>query len=165
MKDGETYMRLEVEGEHANIKFSACHFIAGHEKCGRLHGHSYIISLKLFGEVGDDGMIMDFVLVKKALRAIAEELDHRVLIPSNSPMIEVLIGEEIIVNVGTKRYIFPAEDVVLLDTVASSAEELSRVLLSRLLQMVRFPPNVERVELGIHEEVGQSAWTTYDLRR
>jgi 6-pyruvoyltetrahydropterin/6-carboxytetrahydropterin synthase len=157
-------MRLEVEGEHANIKFSACHFIAGHEKCGRLHGHSYVISLKLYGEVGDDGMIMDFVLVKKGLRAIAEELDHRVLIPSNSPGIAVSVGEEIIVNVGPKRYVFPAEDVVLLDTVASSAEELSRVLLSRLLQLVRFPPNVERIELGIHEEVGQSAWTSYDLR-
>ena len=38
-------MRLEIDGEHAGVKFSACHFIAGHEKCGRLHGHSYVVSM------------------------------------------------------------------------------------------------------------------------
>jgi 6-pyruvoyltetrahydropterin/6-carboxytetrahydropterin synthase len=156
-------MRLEVDGEHANIKFSACHFIAGHEKCGRLHGHTYIVSLKLFGDIGDNGMIMDFVLVKKALRAMAEELDHRVLIPSNSNKVKVTVADEVLVVAGCKRYMFPIEDVVLLDTMESSAEEMSRALLKRLLQMVSFPPNVKRVELGIHEELGQSAWSIEEL--
>jgi 6-pyruvoyltetrahydropterin/6-carboxytetrahydropterin synthase len=156
-------MRLEVDGEHANIKFSACHFIAGHEKCGRLHGHTYIVSLKLFGETDDNGMLMDFVLVKRALRAMAEELDHRVLIPSNSTKVKVTIADEILVTAGNKRYMFPIEDVVLLDTKESSAEEMSQALLKRLLQTVTFPPNVKRVELGIHEELGQSAWAAEEL--
>jgi len=156
-------MRLEVDGEHANIKFSACHFIAGHEKCGRLHGHTYIVSLKLYGDIGENGMIMDFVLVKKALRAMAEELDHRVLIPSNSTKVNVTVADEVLVSAGKKRYMFPLEDVVLLDTKESSAEEMSQALLKRLLQTVEFPQNVHRVELGIHEELGQSAWATQDL--
>ncbi|MCE5295739.1 MAG: 6-carboxytetrahydropterin synthase [Euryarchaeota archaeon] len=156
-------MRLEVDGEHANIKFSACHFIAGHEKCGRLHGHTYVVSLKLFGDIGENGMIMDFVIVKRALRAMAEELDHRVLIPSNSGKLKIEVADDILVTAGCKRYMFPIEDVVLLDTQESSAEELSRALLKRLLQSVQFPPNVERVELGIHEELGQSAWSTEEL--
>jgi 6-pyruvoyltetrahydropterin/6-carboxytetrahydropterin synthase len=157
-------MRLEVQGEHANIKFSACHFIAGHEKCGRLHGHSYVLSVKLFGDIGENGMIMDFVTVKKALRNIADELDHRVLIPSNSKRITISVGEEVEITAGPKRYIFPLEDVVLLDTSESSAEEMSRALLLRLLQMVQFPSNVRKVELGVHEELGQSAWAEAEMR-
>ena len=35
-------------------------------KCGRLHGHSYILHLVLYGEKADDGMVMDFVDLKKA---------------------------------------------------------------------------------------------------
>jgi len=158
-------MRLEVDGEHANIKFSACHFIAGHEKCGRLHGHTYVISVKLHGETGDHGMIMDFVTLKKALRRLAEDLDHRVLIPSNSKRINISVGDEVFVKVGHKRYVFPLEDVVLLDTEESSAEEMARALLSQLVQAVKFPENVEMVELGIHEELGQSAWACHKLNR
>lgn len=156
-------MRLEVDGEHANIKFSACHFIAGHEKCGRLHGHTYVVSLKLFGDIGENGMIMDFVLVKRALRKMADELDHRVLIPSNSKKVKVTVDDEVLVTVENKRYVFPAEDVVLLDTSESSAEELARALLERLMQTVPFPKNVERIELGVHEELGQSAWAIQEL--
>ncbi|QLH75445.1 MAG: 6-pyruvoyl tetrahydropterin synthase family protein [Methanomassiliicoccales archaeon] len=156
-------LRLEVDGEHANIKFSACHFIAGHDKCGRLHGHSYIISLKLYGETTEGGMIMDFVAVKKALRDIADELDHRVLIPSNSNKITVSVSDEVVVLSGCKKYIFPVDDVVLLDTKESSAEELASCLLGRFIQMVKLPPNIIRVELGIHEELGQSAWAGMDL--
>jgi 6-pyruvoyltetrahydropterin/6-carboxytetrahydropterin synthase len=157
-------MRLEIDGEHAGVKFSACHFIAGHEKCGRLHGHSYVVSIKLHGSIGDHGMIMDFIPLKKALRGIADDLDHRVLIPANSKRITVSVGEEIFVKAGPKRYVFPAEDVVLLDTEESSAEELSRLFLLRLLDQVDFPPNVSRLEVGIDEELGQSAWATHDFR-
>ena len=157
-------MRLEIDGEHAGVKFSACHFIAGHEKCGRLHGHSYIVSIKLHGSTGDHGMIMDFVPLKKSLRDIADDLDHRVLIPANSKRITILVGEEISIKAGNKRYVFPAEDVVLLDTDESSAEELSRLFLLRMLEQVDFPENVTRLEVGIDEELGQSAWATHDFR-
>jgi 6-pyruvoyltetrahydropterin/6-carboxytetrahydropterin synthase len=157
-------MRLEIDGEHAGIKFSACHFIAGHEKCGRLHGHSYVVSIKLHGSIGTHGMIMDFIPLKKTLREISDDLDHRILIPANSKRITVDVGDEITVKTEHKRYVFPAEDVVLLDTEESSAEELSRVFLLRLLEQVIFPENVSRLEVGIDEELGQSAWAIHDFR-
>jgi 6-pyruvoyltetrahydropterin/6-carboxytetrahydropterin synthase len=157
-------MRLEIDGEHANIKFSACHFIAGHEKCGRLHGHTYVVSVRIHGDIGEEGMVMDFVQIKRGLRRIVEDLDHRVLLPANSKRITVSLGEEVVVMVGHKRYVFPNEDVVLLDTEESSAEELSRVLLHRLIGLVVFPSNVESIELGVHEEIGQSAWACHRFR-
>lgn len=157
-------MRLEIEGQHANIRFSACHFIAGHEKCGRLHGHSYVVSLRIHGDTGPNGMVMDFIPLKQALKGIVDELDHRVIIPANSHRISIAVDEEVTVRSGHKRYVFPLEDVVLLDTEESSAEEMAKVLLYRLMSAVEFPANVHRVELGIHEELGQSAWASQELK-
>jgi 6-pyruvoyltetrahydropterin/6-carboxytetrahydropterin synthase len=156
-------MRLEIDGEHVGIKFSACHFIARHEKCGRLHGHTYVISLRLEGEGGDGGMLVDFGLLKKALRSLAEELDHRALMPARSRDIEITVANEVTIMSGAKRYIFPREDVLLLPIMESSAEELAKYLLERLRHTFAFPGNVSHVELGIHEELGQSAWVEVDL--
>ena len=157
-------MRLEIDGEHTNVKFSACHFIAGHEKCGRLHGHTYVVSLRINGDIGEKGMVMDFVQIKRGLRSIVDDLDHRVIIPGDSKRITVSVGDEVEVLAGCKRYVFPVEDVVLLDTEESSAEELSRILLQRLIASVRFPANIDHIELGIHEELGQSAWASHRFR-
>lgn len=153
-------MRLEIDGEFAGIRFSACHFIAGHNKCGRLHGHTYVVSLKLHGDMGRDGMVMDFIPLKKELRAIAEELDHRVLVPANSKKITLALGEEVFIKADGKKYALPKEDVVLLPTEESSAEELCHFILGKVIENVDFPSNVKEVEVGVHEELGQSAWVS-----
>jgi 6-pyruvoyl-tetrahydropterin synthase len=109
-------------------------------------------------------MIVDFVPLKQALRDIAEEFDHRVLIPGNCKHMELSLGEEIMVKVKGKRYVFPLEDVVLLDAEESSAEEIARVVLEMVLERIPMPPNVKEIEIGIDEELGQSAWVTRKLR-
>jgi 6-pyruvoyltetrahydropterin/6-carboxytetrahydropterin synthase len=157
-------MRLEIDGREAGIKFSACHFIPGHDKCGRLHGHAYILRLVLHGEKGERAMVMDFVPLKRALRGIADELDHHILLPGNCPYMEMQLGEEVVVKVKGKRYVFPAEDVIILDAEESSAEEIARVIMEMLMQEVEFPGNVSLVEVGVDEELGQSAWVSRDLR-
>ncbi|MEM0448615.1 MAG: 6-pyruvoyl tetrahydropterin synthase family protein [Methanomassiliicoccales archaeon] len=157
-------MRLEINGRDAGIKFSACHFIPGHDKCGRLHGHAYVISLVVHGERSQRGMIMDFLTLKKSLREIAEKLDHHVLIPGNSPHLKIEFGEGVTVQAEGKRYVFPIDDVVILDSEESSAEELARIILSMLLEKIDFPNNVRSLELGVEEELGQSAWEIMQLR-
>ncbi len=156
-------MRLEIDGREAGIKFSACHFIPGHDKCGRLHGHAYIIHMVLHGEKGERAMIMDFVPLKKALREIADELDHHILLPGNCPYMQIEVGEEVTVKAKGKRYVFPADDVVILDAEESSAEEIARVILEMVMHKVRFPKNVSELEIGVDEELGQSAWVSRDL--
>ncbi len=108
-------------------------------------------------------MIMDFVPLKKALREIAEEFDHRVLIPGNCQHMELSLGDEIVIKTLGKRYVFPAEDVVILDAEESSAEELARVILQMVLVRIPMPQNVTDIEIGVDEELGQSAWVTKQL--
>ncbi|UDG79709.1 6-carboxytetrahydropterin synthase QueD [Candidatus Steffania adelgidicola] len=69
------------------------HVLAEH-KCGRLHGHSFLVRLEVTGEVDPKtGWIMDFGELKSAFQPILKRLDHYYLndIPGlENPTSEVL---------------------------------------------------------------------------
>lgn len=51
----------------------------GH-KCGRLHGHSFKVTIYVTGEVDKvTGWIMDFADIKKAFKPLYNRLDHHYL--------------------------------------------------------------------------------------
>lgn len=55
------------------------HVPEGH-KCGRLHGHSFMVTLHVQGEVGEGtGWIIDFGEIKMAFKPVLETLDHNYL--------------------------------------------------------------------------------------
>lgn len=157
-------MILEIDGGHSGIRFSACHFIPRHEKCSRLHGHSYILRLRLEGDINDDGMVMDFVALKKGLKKFIEEFDHKVLLPAKSDEVILTVGSSTVEVVnGDKRYVFPREDVVVLEIPTTTAEEMAKMMVNRFVGDVDFPPNVRSVSIGLDEERGQTAWFTREL--
>jgi len=77
--------------------FEAAHHLPhvpqGH-KCGRLHGHSFLVRLEITGEVDPHtGWIVDFADLKAAFKPIYDRLDHYYLndIPGlENPTSEVL---------------------------------------------------------------------------
>lgn len=157
-------MILEIDGEHSGIRFSACHFIPRHEKCSRLHGHTYILRLRIEGDIGKEGMVMDFVSLKKELRKFVEELDHRTLLPGKSDEVILTVNEQSVdVVCGSKQYMFPREDVVILEVPTTTAEEMTRMMVERMISDIEFPPNVRSVSIGLDEERGQTAWYTKEI--
>jgi 6-pyruvoyltetrahydropterin/6-carboxytetrahydropterin synthase len=58
--------------------FSAAHFLSHYRgKCENLHGHNYRVLLWARGtELDGGGMLVDFAVLKKALRDVAARLDH-----------------------------------------------------------------------------------------
>ncbi len=58
--------------------FAAAHFLEDfHGKCERLHGHNYRVLAHAAGaELDSGGMLLDFGVLKKALRQVCESLDH-----------------------------------------------------------------------------------------
>ena len=51
----------------------------GH-KCGRLHGHSFRVELRLLGTVDEQmGWFRDFADVKSAFKPLEDQLDHHYL--------------------------------------------------------------------------------------
>lgn len=155
-------MRLEINGWTSKITFSATHIIPMHSKCGRLHGHDYAINAVIEGDIGPDGVIMDFISVKEFLRNIAGELDHRVLIPKGDPGVTIS-GDYVTYKIGDKELRMPVCDCIMLDIKVASAETLAEFVISRMLQKVKFPKNVRRIEIGVDEGRGQGAWTGRDL--
>lgn len=157
---------LEIDGAHAGVRFSAAHFIPRHEKCSRLHGHSYIVHLRLEGEIGKDGMLMDFVVLKKELRAIADELDHSVMLPARSEDVTIKEdGDDVIVDALGKHYVFPKMDTRMLPVAHTTAEEMSKAMAEKIVREVEIPSNVRTLSVGLDEERGQTAWYTMTLRR
>ncbi len=156
---------LEIDGGYGGLRYSACHFIPRHEKCSRLHGHSYIVRLRLEGDIGEDGMVMDFVVLKRKLKEMIESLDHAVLLPGRSDIVHLSEnGDQMDVECLGKRYSFPMIDVRVLDVPTTTAEEMSKMMAERLVKEIDVPANVRTLSVGLDEERGQTAWYTVVVR-
>ena len=157
-------MNLKLDGWDLGITFAAAHFIPGHHKCARLHGHVYAIHCEIEGDEGEDYMVMDFTEIKRFLRNIADTLDHHVLVPGKGGEAEVDVKDDSVeVRVGDKRYLFPAEDCAIIDVPTTSAEELSKFILRWLMEEVSFPQNIRKISIGVDEGKGQGAWAYMEL--
>lgn len=60
------------------FKFDAAHNLVNyHGKCERLHGHTYRLAVVLEGEPDEEGMVCDFVELKKIVSEfVLSKLDH-----------------------------------------------------------------------------------------
>ncbi len=149
-------MFIEIDGWMAKLRFSACHFIPNHPKCGCLHGHTYAISVRLEGEqVGE--FIIDFEKVKTIVNELLDRLDHRVLIAENDPRLRIEKEKDVSVEIlkSRKRYILPSEDVVLLPTASVSAEDLCKYFTARIVDALRGEDNIKKVCVRVDEGIGQ----------
>jgi 6-pyruvoyltetrahydropterin/6-carboxytetrahydropterin synthase len=157
-------MKLKLDGWQLGITFSACHFLPGHSKCNRLHGHNYAIHLHITGEPLENGMVYDFVALKKAMRSVADQLDHSVLMPGKSKKMKLeQTGTQINVSFGNKTYSFPKEDVRILDLELVSAEMLANYALESIIKQLELGGNISKIKVGIDEGIGQGAWASREL--
>ncbi len=64
-----------------DFTFDAAHFLTDyHGKCERLHGHTYKLRVTLEGNIQKDGLVIDFVLIKKIVKKeTLDKLDHFLL--------------------------------------------------------------------------------------
>ncbi len=56
-----------------------------------IHGHNYYVELEVFGKIGKDDLIYDFIYLEEILEKITSEWDHFLLLPKHN---EVIIYEE-----------------------------------------------------------------------
>lgn len=141
--------------------FCAGHFVTyDGDRCEPLHGHNYRAAARLVGGLNDDGMVFDFVTLKRLLRAICDRLDHRMLLPRYNARLALTEGEEAVtVRYKQKTYVFPREDVVILPITNTTAELLAAWVANELAAAIvgSGRPVPELVEVEIAESFGQSA--------
>src|ERR1700726_2547906 len=151
--------KVRVTKDH--LVFCSGHFISYEgDRCERLHGHNYRTTVEIEGTLDVNYYVFDFIALKHLTKAITDELDHRMLLPTRNPHIKL---EErpasIHVRYREREWLFPRGDCVLLPIENTTAELLARYIAGRLAEDLqrhhRYRPEILRVE--VEESIGQSA--------
>jgi 6-pyruvoyltetrahydropterin/6-carboxytetrahydropterin synthase len=122
-----------VVGGDRPIRLSAGHRLMHHDgKCSRPHGHNYEITVRLRGELTDEGWVVD----KGAVTDVLDRWDHRFLLERGDPLVEAFEESG------------DGESVVVLDH-PPTAEVMAAVLEDRLADQL--PDTVSEVAVTVRE--------------
>jgi dihydroneopterin triphosphate aldolase (PTPS-III) / 6-pyruvoyltetrahydropterin synthase len=122
----------------ADFRFNCAHFIAFKGFRERLHGHNYLLSIKITGKetIGDDGYVIDFGDVKKATRKLCKQMNEYFLCPMKSDVLTITEADQQVCLVceDGSNFSFPRTDVMMLPIIHSSAEELSHYFWCKIIR-------------------------------
>lgn len=151
--------RFSIEVAKDYFNFASAHFLIfanGHRE--PLHGHNYQVTVAMEGELDTAGVILDFIAFKPLVKKICDDLDHRTLIQTESPLLKVRrTSEEIEIMYKKQRLVLPRADVILLPLINTSTELLAEYVASRVQRRVqqRFSARVRYMEVAVEEARGQ----------
>ncbi len=144
------------------LGFAAAHFITfrGHA-CESLHGHNYRVAVTAQGPLDPEcHFVLDFADLKRAVRPLVDQLDHRVLLPEAGAKLSYRHsdGMTYVNYLGTVTYQFPTDGCVFLPIANTTAELLARWFGEQLVATLRAEhSSVESIEVEVEETSGQSA--------
>ena len=149
------------------LSFSAAHFIVfRNTECERLHGHNYRVAAEVEGELDDDQLVFDFIVLKKIMRELTDELDHRMLVPERSSKISIVPGEDSVrLAYEDREWVVPRGDCALLPIENTTAELLAKYLAERLREELSRHGGLglKGLRIDVDETPGQSAIYTLEL--
>ncbi len=157
----QSTFRVEVAKDY--LVFASAHFITfkGHQ-CESLHGHNYRVGVAVEGSVDPETrFVIDFSILKQITRQLVDEIDHKVLLPTDNPKLAYREdnGRLAVDYFGEPTYVFPKRDCVLLPIPNSTAEMLAQYLGERVRDELAREgfTHLTLLELEIEESFGQSA--------
>lgn len=157
--------QFEVSLEKESLVFSSAHFITFDGSiCESLHGHNYRCKCRVRGTLDKNHYVVDFIALRAMLEAIADELDHHVLLPMKHEQIEVSEQEhEVVARFEDKRWVFPAEDCKLLPIENTTAELLAQWIGGQLINRLdsKTKSSLSSIVVSVDENYGQ--WATAEI--
>ncbi len=152
--------RFSIEVEKDYFNFASAHFlIFANGRREALHGHNYQVSVAVEGELDRAGVVLDFISFKPLVKKVCDGLDHRTLIQSDSPLLEIHQGrKDVEVLYKGQRLILPRRDVVLLPIANTSTELLAEYIAGELRRRVKQQfsgAKLRLIEIGVEESRGQ----------
>ena len=159
MENTTVLRKVKVEGGY--LRFSSAHFITFGGKCERLHGHNYGVLVELEGTLGEDKLVFDFTILKQITRVICRSLNHRFLLPMHNPHLQLREQDDAWeIQFGSKRYVFPREDVIELPIDNSTAERLAEYICQEIrAKLAAYPTaNLQTIMVGVEEAPTQMAY-------
>lgn len=133
--------RYSVCIKKAEHVFCSGHFITLTDTvCEPIHGHNWTVSVEIDGQPNAHGMVIDFILLRDHLSLLIKQLDHKMLLPTKNSFLQVKLSqdssshEEVHVHFSDRRWIFPADECVLLPVANTTAEWIASWIGNELLQ-------------------------------
>lgn len=129
-----------------------------------LHGHTFVVTVRVAGKIDTAGMVTDFGVVKTALRDAIAPLRRRTLVATQADGVEVqTTAGQVRFGHDGKYYDLPAGDVALLPLANTTTEALAAYLLDQLDHVLP-QPDLEWVELTLAEAPDVAATVRKALR-
>ena len=143
-------------------KFSAAHYtIFSATDRERLHGHNYSVSARIVAPMGDNGFSADYNVYKSRLAALCNSLDEYMLLAGESPYQRIEeSGDSFLVRYDEDEMSFLQSDTLVLPIRNVTVEELSRLLLQRLVADSG-DDDLREIELCVASGPGQKGCTTW----
>lgn len=129
--------RIEIAKDY--LHFGAAHFtIFSATDRENLHGHNFFVTADVDCTVGPDGLAFDYNIIKQELKALCDRLDEKVLLPEQSPWLQLANdGPYMIALFNGERIPFLPRDVLTLPLRNITVEELASYFLQSLLTTPR----------------------------
>ena len=106
-------------------------------------------------------MVFDFLDIKPIVREVCDSLDHRLLLPGESPLLKIEESDKQILCLtpDNSQFIFPKQDVIILPISNTSSERLAIYISHEIRKKVkeRFSFTFPKLEVEVEETPGQSA--------
>ena len=141
------------------LRFASAHMATLGKELEPLHGHNYIVSCTVEGDITDDEWVIDFSVIKDSVRDACKILDHKFILQKDSSILEIeeKTNEWQIVHDGHK-YLFPKNDVIALNIKNTTAENLAKWLFYSIKEDILTNNyfNIHNMTIEVEEMPGQS---------
>ncbi|WP_323907527.1 6-carboxytetrahydropterin synthase [Aeromonas caviae] len=129
-------------------------------------GESWLVDIEMSGELNEMSMLLDFGRVKKLIKSIIdEEVDHKLLVPTECPLVHVhaLENDESTVDLlrpGRAIHLrCPTQGFTFIPAPQVDKESVTRYLLGVLAK--RLPGNIKDLSLTLRQERIEGAFYHY----
>lgn len=150
-----------------DLVFCCAHFITyDGNTCEAIHGHNYRAAAEVEGTLDENHYVFDFIALKECMRNITAELDHHVLLPTESERIRVHASDrEVRVAFEDRTWLFPRNDCVLLPVANTTAERLAWWIAGRLSDDLGLQKSYRPDTIQIEVEEGPGQFAVYTRSR
>ncbi len=151
------------------FNFASAHFLIFADGTREeLHGHNYQVRVHVRGGLDEGDIVLDFTKLKPLVKRTCDALDHRVIFPTQHPLLAIKDGEREVeaVFAGADRFVLPRRDCVLLPIHNTSTERLAEWIAHEVKRRVEetIPgAALELLEVEVEESGGQCGVYSLDL--
>ncbi|GBC70806.1 hypothetical protein HRbin02_00577 [Candidatus Calditenuaceae archaeon HR02] len=147
---------VKIRVSDPSLCFDYAHFLPDIEKCSTIHGHTASLEVEVAGEKAGPGLVVDFGILKRVVREVVSELDHRILVCEK--YIESRSDSSVTIGFagrgGEYKLSAPLSQVFIMP-FESTIENLATYLAESIFK--RMPENVQYVRVTVSEGFGKFA--------